>query len=126
MRVQLGGFDQGVAARAGGDVARAGERGDPVGLGLAFALVVDAARRSVVGSPIGLDGCSVGGEGLGVGAAAGVRGGQQFEVAPGIERNSAPACGQAGGLQQVARIGGEVGAAGDEVVACHDVELGLS
>ena len=67
MRIQLAGFDQGVAARAGGDVARAGERGDPVGLGLALTRVVDAARRSVVGSPIGLDGGAVGGESFGVG-----------------------------------------------------------
>ena len=41
-------------------------------LSLTFSLVVDAARRSVVGSPVGLDGGAVGGEGFGVGGGGGV------------------------------------------------------
>ncbi len=84
LRVQCAGLYQGIAARVGGDVTCARQRGDLVGLGLALAGVVDAARRIAC-----LDRHAVGGEGLGVGGAGGVHSGQQFEITRSINVDAA-------------------------------------
>ena len=99
LRVQRAGLNQGIAARVGADVSCAGEAGDLIGLVLAFVLVVYPACCRIVGCPVCLDGDSVGGQGFGVGAATAVHGGQQFEVASGIEVDAASACRELRGLQ---------------------------
>ena len=98
--VEGAGFDEGVAAAVGGDVAQAGEADDLVGAGLVFCFEVFAAVAVAVDGAVGLDEVAVGGEFFCMGVAVLVGGSQEFDVASGVDVDAAFACFDAGRLQE--------------------------